>query len=105
VTGTKQHYLKASLIGGFGLPAPSGPLREAKVAARWKVTGAVDKDLRRAAGLAYQPVMYRLASPPPGVDPDVVDTLWDPVEGVLPGLTGRLASRRLQPGDDVLLFA
>ncbi len=48
--------------------------------------------------------MYRLASPPAGVDRDVVDRLWDPVEDGLRDLAVRLASRRLQPGDDTLLF-
>lgn len=48
--------------------------------------------------------MYRLASPPTGVGRDIVDTLWDPVEKVLPDLVARLAARRLLPGDDMLLF-
>jgi hypothetical protein len=49
--------------------------------------------------------MYRLAAPPPGIDRDVVDKLWDPVENKLRDLVVRLASRHLQPGDDELLFA
>jgi hypothetical protein len=105
VTGTKQHYQPASLIGGFGQPAASGKLREARVAVRRKATGAVDKGFPKAETLAWRPGMYRLASPPAGVDPDIVDTLWDPVENVLRDLVGRLTERRLQPGDDQLLFA
>ena len=105
VTGTKQHYLPASLIGGFGRPPASGKLREARVAVRRKATGAVDSGFPKAETLAWRPSMYRLASPPAGVDPDVVDKLWDPVENVLRDLIGRLTDRRLQPGDDQLLFA
>jgi hypothetical protein len=105
VSGTNQHYLPASLIGGFGQPAASGKLREARVAVRRKATGAVDSGFPKAETLAYRPGMYRLASPPAGVDPDVVDKLWDPVENGLRDLVGRLAARRLQHGDDQLLFA
>jgi hypothetical protein len=47
VTGTKQHYLPASLIGGFGRPAASGRLREATVAVRRKATGNVTGDILR----------------------------------------------------------
>ncbi len=104
VSGDNQHYQPAALIGGFGRPAPSGRLREATVAVRRKATGAVDNGFPKAEKLAYRPGMYRLASPPPGVDRDVVDRLWDPVETGLRDLAARLAARRLQPGDDALLF-
>jgi hypothetical protein len=106
VTGAYQHYLPAVLIGGFGrLPAGSGPLREAEVAVRDRATGVVDRRVRKAKTLAARPRMYRLASPPPGVDPDIVDTVWNGVENALRDLVGRLTNRRLQPGDDQLLFA
>lgn len=104
MSGTNRHYQPAALIGGFGRPAPSGKLREARVAVRRKATGAVDNGFPKADRLAYRPGMYRLASPPAGVDPDVVDRLWDPVETGLRDLAVRLAARRLQPGDDRLLF-
>ena len=104
VSGTNQHYLPASLIGGFGQPAASGKLREARIAVRRKATGAVDAGFPKAETLAWRPGMYRLTAPPPGVDPDAVDKLWDPVENSLRDLVARLAARRLQPGDDALLF-
>jgi hypothetical protein len=104
VTGDNQHYLPAALIGSFGRPAPSGKLREATVAVRRKTTGAVDKGFPKAEKLAYRSGMYRLASPPCGVDRDAVDKLWDPVETGLRDLAARLAARSLQPGDDGLLF-
>ncbi len=72
---------------------------------RRKATGAVDCRFPKAETLAYRPGMYRLASPPACVDPDVVDKLWDPVENGLRDLDGRLAARRLQHGDDQLPFA
>jgi hypothetical protein len=104
VSGDNQHYQPAALIGGFGRPAPSGRLREARVAVRRKTTGAVDNGFPKAEKLAHRPSMYRLASPPPGVDRDVVDRLWDPVETGVRDLAARVAARRLQPGDDTLLF-
>jgi hypothetical protein len=104
VSGTIQHYQPAALVGSFGSPAPSGKLREARVAIRRKATGAVDNGFPKAERLAYRPGMYRLASPPAGVDADVVDRLWDPVETGLLDLADRLTARRLQPGDDQLLF-
>jgi hypothetical protein len=100
----RQHYLPASLIGGFGQPSKSGRLREANVAVRRKVTGAVDDRFPRAESLAYRRGVYRLSTPPTGVNPDIVDKLWDPVERLLPDLIDRLANRRLQSGDDDLLF-
>ncbi len=104
MSGKNQHYLPASLIGGFGQPTASGKLREARVAVRRKATGAVDTGFPKAETLACRPGMYRLASPPAGVDRDVVDRLWDPVENGLRDLAVRLAGRRLQPGDDTLLY-
>jgi hypothetical protein len=51
---------------------------------------------------------YGRATSEPGVwyfpTGKIVDTLWDPVEKVLPDLVARLAARRLLPGDDMLLF-
>ncbi|HUZ53876.1 MAG TPA: hypothetical protein VMU94_15305 [Streptosporangiaceae bacterium] len=105
MSGSNQHYLPASLIGGFGLPAASGKLRHATVAVRRKATGAVDARFPKAEELAFRRRMYRLTSPPAGIDPDIVDKLWNPVENSLRDLISRLNSRRLQPGDDQLLFA
>jgi hypothetical protein len=109
MSGTKQHYLPASLIGSFGRPAASGKLREAQVAVRRKATGVVDAGFPKAETLAYRTGMYRLASAPAGADRDVVDKLWDPVEnglrdlppGSLPGAcsqgTTRCCSTTLRP--------
>lgn len=104
MSGKDQHYLPASLIGGFGKPAANGKLREARAAVRRKATRAVDSAFPKAQKLAYRPGMYRLAAPPAGVDRDVVDKLSDPVETALRDLVARLTVRRLQPGDDALLY-
>jgi hypothetical protein len=77
VSGKKQHYLPAVLIGGVGVAAASGRLRDATVAVRRTATGAVDPVDPRAGSIAWLPGMYRLAAPPPGIDRDIMDKLWN----------------------------
>jgi hypothetical protein len=71
---------------------------------RRTANGEVYTGFPKAEKLAFQPGMYRLAAPPDGVDPDVVDKLWDPVETELGDLAARLAARRPRSGDVDLLF-
>jgi hypothetical protein len=59
VSGKQQHYLPAALIGGFGVAAASGRLREATVAVRRTATGAVDPVDPRAESIASLPGIYR----------------------------------------------
>jgi hypothetical protein len=105
VPSTNQHYLPASLIGGFGARASGIRLREAQVVVRRKRTGRTSSGLVRANNLAARRNYYRLQAPLPGVDPDVVDRLWNPVEGMLPDLVARLEGRTLVEGDDTLIFS
>jgi len=49
--------------------------------------------------------MYRLVAPPPGLDRDIVDSLWNPVENEIVNLVERLTTRKLLPTDDQLLYA
>jgi len=60
--------------------------------------------VQAADNLARRAAAYRLAAPPSGVDPDVIDRLWA-YEDQLPALVERLSTRALQPGDPDLLFA
>jgi hypothetical protein len=60
---------------------------------------------RTADSLAWKHALYRLTSPPPGVDPDVVDKLWDPVENELRGLVSRLDAAKLEKKDPASLYA
>lgn len=55
MSGKQQHYLPAVLIGGFGVAAASGRLREATVAVRRTATGAVDPVDPRAESIASLP--------------------------------------------------
>lgn len=95
--GTRQHYLPAALIGGFGRRANSAGLREAVVLWRrreWSTPVAT-----RAGNIGFVNALYRLNNPAPGTDPDRVDQTWDLVEPYLPDSIARLARRR-QTTDD-----
>src|SRR5215472_16480501 len=69
----KQHYLPASVIGGFGLARSAAP-REALVAVRRK--GSAEVTEATAESVAYERGLYTLQNPPPGVTADQLDNLW-----------------------------
>ena len=62
VTGGKQHFLPAALIGGFGRVAPGESLREAEVL--WRRREWQQSRPAMAASIGYVNKMYRLAAPP-----------------------------------------
>ena len=105
--GGRQHYQPAALIGGFGRPAADGDLRNAEVAVRRKLPE--DKMLpghQKAENVAFRRGMYTLASPPAGVDPGLIDSLWDSFESPLPDAIRRLGERReLDKNDAVALLS
>ncbi len=99
----RQHYLPAALLGGFGEPnrrRKGG--RYATIAVRDLATGCVR--LSNADSEAHRRALYRLEAPPPGVDRDVVDKLWDEIEPGLPDLVRRVESRALLDGDEQRLI-
>jgi hypothetical protein len=59
----KQHYLPASVIGGFGLARSAAP-REALVAVRRK--GSTEVTEAMAESVAYERGLYTLRNPPAG---------------------------------------
>lgn len=100
--GSKQHYLPACLIGGFGVVDKGNSLRQATVAVRLKETGKVFID--KAENLAYGKDTYSLKNPLAGVCPDAIDKLWGLIESELPELINRLESQCLKIEDDERLF-
>jgi hypothetical protein len=102
VTGDKQHFLPAALIGGFGRVAASGSLREAEIL--WRRRGWQRSRPAVAENIGYVNKMYRLAAPPPGVSADRVDELWDQFEGPLPGAIVRAAARQETSADRMTLI-
>lgn len=97
MSGNKQHYLPASIIGGFGIPRLGQPLRKAQVMVRELISGEVH--LATAGHVAHRRALYRLRAPALGVDPDIVDKLWTPIEHDLPGMATRLEASILQDDD------
>ena len=88
------HYLPASMIGGFGVAETgnrSGSLRLARVAVRL----AADPDRvlpnQRAETIAKERNAYALENPPPGVDRNIIDRIWDSYEAKLPGAIDALS--------------
>ncbi|QMU78855.1 DUF4238 domain-containing protein [Streptacidiphilus sp. PB12-B1b] len=101
MSGRKQHYLPAALIGGFGDSAGRDPRDAVVVWRRRRWEGP-----REAAAqyIGWRPGMYRLNDPPPGVDKDVVDKVWETVEPHLPHLVERLAAGRETAEDHSMLM-
>lgn len=102
MSGDDQHYLPACLIGGFGRRVTRKSWRKSNIVVRDLKTGLVTPST--AEKQASSNALYRLTSPPPGVDQDFVDSLWGEVETNIPALVARLTSRSLIVGDDVLLI-
>ncbi len=103
MTGEKQHYLPAAVIGGFGEARSQSP-RESIVAVGRRDGGRTRISAARA--VAFERNTYRLANPVPGVDPDVVDKTWQLLEPYLPGALHRLAENTQTSVDQevVLLY-
>jgi hypothetical protein len=100
--GTRQHYLPAAVIGGFGRLAAGKPLRDASILVKDLRTGSMR--MSTANNEAHRRALYRLEAPPPGVDADAIDKNWSAIEPKLPGLVARLTNRALVRGDDLLLM-
>ncbi|MEU0937637.1 DUF4238 domain-containing protein [Embleya sp. NPDC005971] len=90
MSGKKQHYLPAALIGGFGRLGPDRRARNAVVVYRTQDGSEVLES--SASGIGYSKRMYRLKQPAPGMDPDRVEHVWRIVEPYLPKAIERAAS-------------
>jgi hypothetical protein len=101
VTGGKQHFLPAAVIGGFGRVVAGGSLRDAKVLWRreWQQSRPTV-----AESIGYVNKMYRLAAPPLGVSADRVDEFWDHFEKPLPDAIARAAARQETSADRTTLI-
>lgn len=97
MSGRWQHYLPASIIGGFGACRRSERLRDRLVVVRRLATGQIYK--AKASEVAAAIDTYRLSNAPPGIDRDFIDHLWDAIEPKLPGMVSRLDARALDVTD------
>ena len=74
------HTFPACVIGGFGVRdrgRRSGNLRSAKVAVRLTNKPGEIQNNQRAERILAARNEYRFEDPPPGVDPNVIDSFWN----------------------------
>lgn len=102
MSGDRQHYMPATVIAGFGRRVSGRPRRHSEILVKDLATGVVT--LSTAAKQAHRRALYRLVSPPSGLDPDWVDAQWTTIENRLPSLIERLVNGTLVPGDADFLF-
>jgi len=92
-SGDRHHFIQASLLGGFGRTPAGKRQRDADIELRR--TGSATTETTTPDEVAWVDKLYRLQNPGPGVDPDEVDKLWDPVEKDY-----RAAVERLENGSE-----
>lgn len=100
--GTKDHFLPAALIGGFGHAAAGRPARQARVL--WRRREWTQPRPTKAAAIGFVRGMYRLAAPPSGTSADRVDELWGHLESPLPPAIARASLRRETSADHTVLL-
>src|SRR5262249_35293769 len=69
--------------------------------------GSPDVVETRATNVAFEKTLYRLASPPAGLDPDAIDQIWTQLEDQLPRAVDRVATGYFsaeRANDDVLFY-
>jgi Protein of unknown function (DUF4238) len=91
VSGDRHHYIQASLLGGFGRTPPNTRQRDAEIELRR--SGSAVTETTAPDKVGWVDKLYRLNTPGPGVDPDEVDKLWDPVEQNYRDAVQRLENR------------
>lgn len=103
MSGDNQHYLPASIIGRFGCRTGK-QWRTARIVMRR--VGSPDVMETAARHVAFEKELYRLSSPPAGLDADVVDQIWTKLEDRLPRAIQELMRGGLgaEQGSDVLFY-
>jgi hypothetical protein len=97
VSGDRHHFIQASLLGGFGRTPAGKRQRDADIELRR--TGSATTETTTPDKVGWVDKLYRLQNPGPGVDPDEVDKLWDPVEKDYRAAVERLENRSENAAD------
>ncbi len=97
VSGDRHHFIQASLLGGFGRTLAGKRQRDADIELRR--TGSATTETTTPDKVGWVDKLYRLQNPGPGVDPDEVDKLWDPVERDYRAAVERLENRSENAAD------
>ena len=74
MSGKRQHYLPACLIGGFGQVVEAKPLRKAKILVRNLATKEVYPSV--AEDQAAVDNLYKVTVPMPDGNQNVIDSIW-----------------------------
>lgn len=94
MTGDRQHWWQAAVIGGFSAVAPGGPLPQRDAKVLWRRRDWQQARLTTAGAIGWKREMYRLEDPPQGTSEDAVDELWDHFERPVPEAIARTAACR-----------
>ena len=97
MSGDRHHFIQASLLGGFGRTPAGKRQRDADIEQRR--TGTATTETTTPDKVGWVDKLYRLQNPGPGVDPDEVDKLWDPVEKDYRAAVERLENRSENAAD------
>jgi len=97
MSGDRHHFIQASLLGGFGRTPAGKRQRDADIELRR--TGTATTETTTPDKVGWVDKLYRRQNPGPGVDPDEVDKLWDPVEKDYRAAVERLGNRSENAAD------
>ena len=97
VSGDRHHFIQASLLGGFGSTPTSKRQRDVDIERRGK--GSTTTETTTPDKVGWVDKLYRLQNPGPGVDPDEVDRLWEPVENGYRAAVDHLQNRSVNAAD------
>ena len=94
MTGGRQHWAQAAVLGGFSGVAPGGPVAQREAKVLWRRLEWDQARFTTADAIGWKRNMYRLENPPQGKSEDAVDELWEHFEGPMPEAIARTAARQ-----------
>jgi hypothetical protein len=97
VSGDRHHYIQAALLGAFGDVQPRLPLRDTPIEIRRQGSDTTETTTPDQVGWVRE--LYRLTSVPAGVDPDLVDREWTPIENAYRDRVTKLENRSTDAAD------
>lgn len=97
MSGARHHFIQAALLGAFGDVQLGKPLREAPIEIRRRGNSATETTTPDEVGWVHE--LYRRTSVPAGVDPDLVDNVWSPIENAYRDRVTKLENRSTDAAD------
>jgi len=97
VSGDRHHWIQASLLGGFGRTPVGRRQRDADIEQRLR--GCTTTVTTTPDQVGWEDQLYRLLNPGQGVDPDVVDAAWAPMENGYRDAVAHMEAYSTSPAD------